>query len=155
MLVLLRSLQIAFEGKLYITNKHSCFQAADQSSSSSSDPSSGSSSSDDPSRSRPQKPRSRSRPPLIFKISHADVASATRESNPIRSGSGSDLLQIVIRSNSGHSSGAIRSGSVAVTETGGGPVGGVSGGWRVLLSGFNSGSGLDGALALIEHLKDG
>eukprot|EP00878_Enallax_costatus_P018490 GHUV01019465.1.p1 GENE.GHUV01019465.1~~GHUV01019465.1.p1 ORF type:complete len:146 (+),score=34.51 GHUV01019465.1:778-1215(+) len=144
-------MQIAFEGKLYITDKHTCFQAAEQGSSS--DPGS-SSCSEDPAASKLPRSRPRTHLPLIFKISHADVASVTREPNPIRSGSALDLLQIVVRSNSGHSSGAIRSGSVAVTQAAGGPVGGVDGGWKALFSGFRPSSGLDGALALIEHLKD-
>lgn len=48
----------------------------------------------------------------------------------------------------------ISKGVVTTGTGGGGPMGGVDGGWRVLFHGFEPNSGLDGVLALIEHLKD-
>jgi hypothetical protein len=56
-------------------------------------------------------------------------------------------------SSSGSSSGLIKAGALAAAA-GGGEGTGYSGRWSVLFQSFEPSSGLDGALALIEHLRE-
>jgi hypothetical protein len=179
-LLLSGALQITFEGKLYITDKHACFHAAAEqhdspspaaalSSSSSAGTEAGSSSSSGPAGVAKKKRQGRKMPQLTFRIAHADVAAATREPNPARSSSGSrvlasDLLKVVVEpkgsaapsSSSSSSSGLIKAGVLAAPAAAAGGEGtGYSDRWSVMFQSFEPSSGLDGALALIEHLRDG
>jgi hypothetical protein len=169
------AMQITFEGKLYITDKHTCFHAAAEQQDSSSPSSTTSSSSSSTAAGPKRTPRhGRKMPQLTFKIAHADVASATREPNPARSASGSrglasDLLKVVVQakgsgsSSSSSSSGPIRAAASPAAAAGGtaaaaaaGAEGlGFSSRWSVMFQSFEPSSGLDGALALIEHLREG
>jgi hypothetical protein len=103
-------------------------------------------------------------PQLTFKIAHADVTAATREPNPARSGSrslASDLLKVVVEPKgsagpgSSSSSGLIKAGALAGSAAAGGEGAGFSSRWSVMFQSFEPSSGLDGALALIEHLREG
>jgi hypothetical protein len=104
-------------------------------------------------------------PQLTFKIAHADVAAATREPNPARSSGSrslaSDLLQVVVEpkglGSGSSSSGLVRAGAIVPppAAAAGGEGSGLGSRWTVMFQSFEPSSGLDGALALIEHLREG